>query len=65
MFVFLTSSCCHFFPQFQRQETLLVEYKNKRKVNKVIDMRIGEKNTDLNNESVMLERFARVNKVLK
>ncbi|KAF6023614.1 NOP14 [Bugula neritina] len=46
----------------KRQDTLLVEYKNKRKSNRLIDHRIGEKDAAASYEEKMFERFALENK---
>ena len=41
----------------KRHETLLVEYKNRLKSNKLVDRRLGEKNPDLSVEEKMDMRF--------
>lgn len=42
---------------FQRQETLLVEFKNKKKSNRLIDHRIGENDPTSSLEDKMMGRF--------
>ena len=42
----------------QRKETLLVEYKNRGKVNKFVDRRFGENDPEMSVEDKMLQRFA-------
>ncbi|XP_067943057.1 nucleolar protein 14-like [Watersipora subatra] len=46
----------------KRQDTLLVEYKNKRKTNRFVDQRIGENDQSTSLEEKMLQRFAKENK---
>ena len=43
------------FPQ--RKETLLVEYKQRGKVNRFLDRRIGEGDSEMSAEDKMLKRF--------
>ena len=47
----------------QRKETLLVEYKNKSKANKLVDRRIGENDPEMTLEDKMLQRFAKERQV--
>lgn len=50
-------------PALQRQDTLLVEYKNKQKTNRFVDQRIGENDPSASLEDKLLERFASEKKV--
>ena len=52
------SNLCSFVACAQRKETLLVEFKNRDKVNRLVDRRFGEEDAAMTVEDKMLQRFA-------